>query len=179
MAGFNNFGPNMNNGYDYGNSFGSRNNQNGSFGLSPNQIAQYFERGYLVYTDYVSGKTAAELYQLPPGVTKAILWDNDRDRYYVKTYDDTGRPRVVADNDFMKHIDPEPQPMQNIDLTPYATKEDIQKMISQSISEVLGNINIPQPNLSGYVTMQEFNQALGNLSVGNGGRIVRIDEPNA
>lgn len=174
MAGYNNYGSGINNGFGYGNTFGNRSNQNGTFGLSPDQIVQYFKQGYLTWTDYVHGKAGADVYQLPPGVNAAILWDNENDRYYIKKYDDNGIPRVVADNDFTPHVEPEPQMAANIDLSAYATKDDIKAMIADAFN----NINI-QPNLTGYVTVQQFDQALNNLSVGNGGRIVRNNESNA
>lgn len=124
--------------------------------------------------DWVTGRAGADAYQLPTGVNNAILFDNDGRRFYIKGYDNNGRPRVLEDNDFSPHIEPEPQPAQpNIDLTPYATKEDIQKMITDALS------NIKLPNVSNFVTHKDFNKALSELSVGNGGRIVRNNESNA
>lgn len=126
------------------------------------------------YREFVHGRAGAEAYQLKPGVTMQVLWDDETDRFYVKGYDNNGRPRVLADNDFIPHVEPEPQTPANIDLTPYATKEDIKQMIAEAFSTA----QFPQPNLSLYVTQKEFNKALTGLSVGNGGRIVRTDEPN-
>lgn len=124
--------------------------------------------------DYVSGRAGADAYQLPTGVNNAILFDNDSQRFYIKGYDNNGRPRVLEDNDFTHHVEPEPQPMQaNIDLTPYATKDDIRNMITEAIS------NIQIPNVANYVTRKEFNKELSGLTVGNGGRIVRNNESNA
>lgn len=126
------------------------------------------------FVDYVSGRAGADAYQLPTGVTRALLFDNDTNRFYVKTYDNNGRPRVVEDNDFQTHVDPEPKVQQpNVDLSRYATKDDIREMIDNALS------NISLPNMSSYVTQSYLDKQLSNLSVGNGGRIVRNNEHNA
>ena len=119
------------------------------------------------FVDYVSGRAGADAYQLPTGVTRALLFDNDTNRFYVKTYDNNGRPRVVEDNDFQTHVDPEPQMQQpNIDMSRYATKDDIREMIDSALNNT-------------YVTQSSLDKQLSNLSVGNGGRIVRNNEHNA
>lgn len=142
------------------------------FGFQQPQMPAQDNRFQLV--DYVSGRAGADAYQLPNGVNSAILFDNDADRYYIKGYDNNGRPRVLEDNDYQPHVEPEPQAVQaNIDLTPYATKDDIQKMITDALA------NISVPNVSNFVTRKDFNKALSELSVGNGGRIVRNNEQNA
>jgi len=123
------------------------------------------------YREFVHGRAGAEAYQLKTGVNLQVLWDDETDRFYIKGYDNTGRPRILADNDFQPHVEPEPKSME-IDLTPYATKEDIKQMIEETLS------NAQRPNLSGYVTMAELNKVLNSLSVGNGGRIVRDNESN-
>lgn len=180
MPGFNNNWNNygQNNGYSnnngYGNNYGNNQN-NGIFGLTTQQLTQYFQQGKLEWSDYVHGRAGAEAYQLPPGVTMAKLWDDEADRFYVKGYDNNGRPRVLDDNDFTQHIDPEPQPIQNVDMSIYATKDDLKKMLEEAFS----NFQVPMPNLAGYATQSDLNKAISNLAVGNGGRIVRIDEQNA
>lgn len=173
-----------NSGYGYGNNFGTMNNQNGTFGLSPDEIVRYFKQGYLVWSDYVHGKAAADIYRLPPGVNSGILWDDENNRYFVKKYDDNGIPRVMVDNDFIPHVEPEPQSTANIDLSNYATKDDIQKIVSEAFAANMASYQqqiqqMGAPDMSNYVTMQQFNQGLNSLSVGNGGRIVRNDESNA
>lgn len=126
------------------------------------------------YVDYVSGRAGADAYQLPPNVNKAILYDNDTDRFYVKGYDENGRPRVLADNDFTPHVEPEPNHQNSqIDLSGYVTKADLEQMINNAVK------SIQYPNLAGYVTQNDLDKALSGLSVGNGGRIVRINESNA
>lgn len=121
---------------------------------------------------FVSGRAGADAFPLPRGVTRVILWDNDEDRFYIKGYDNNGRPRVLEDNDFQPHVEPEPA-MPQIDLSNYPTKDDMARMISDAFN------NISFPNMTGYVTQKELNQALSGLSVGNGGRIVRSNEPDA
>ena len=124
--------------------------------------------------DYVSGRAGADAYQLPNGVNNAILFDNDNQRFYIKGYDNNGRPRVLEDNDFQTHVEPEPKVVQpNIDMSLYATKDDIKDMMAEAIN------NIQFPNLKDFVTQKDLNRALSGLSVGNGGRIVRNNESNA
>lgn len=144
--------------------------------------------------EYVHGRAGADAYQLRPGVFMQILWDDEVDRFYIKGYDNNGRPRVLADNDFQPHVEPEAAQQGNLDLSAYATKDDIKNMISEAFANLpapnmagyvtTGDLNrvlanLPAPNMNGYVTLNDFNKALGSLSVGSGGRIVRDDEPNA
>jgi hypothetical protein len=163
---------------------------NGSYGYNTGFNGNYMNNGYQpnpnptpvqddrwIFSDYVSGRAGADAYQMPTGVNKVLLFDNDTNRMYIKGYDNNGRPRVLEDNDFQPHVDPEPQSNPTgIDLTPYATKEDIKQMITGAIN------GIQLPNLSQYVTKEDlrnaFDKELTTLSVGNGGRIVR-NEPNA
>ena len=187
MQGYNNLSPNNGNGnYGYGWQRSSVNNgmmRNGmmnsvnanmGYGNYQND-GMYQSRPQQQIVDeriYVTGRAGADAYPMPQGVNMLILWDNDADRFYIKGYDNNGRPRVLADNDFQPHVEPEPiQP--NIDLSNYPTKDDIQHMISEAFN------NITLPNMSSYVTQKELNAALSNLAVGNGGRIVRNDEPDA
>ena len=50
----------------------------------------------------------------------------------------------------------------------YATKEDITNAVNDAFNR-----------LQGFVTQNELNDVLSGLAVGNGGRIVRINESNA
>lgn len=125
------------------------------------------------YREFVHGRAGAEAYQLKPGVTMQVLWDDETDRFYVKGYDNNGRPRVLADNDFQSHIEPEPAQQSQLDLSAYATKDDIKQMITEALE------GVHVPNLSGYVTQGQFNKALNELTLGQGGRIVRSNESNA
>lgn len=138
-------------------------------GFQPNTVPVPDDRW--VFTDYVSGRAGADAYQMPNGVNKVLLFDNDVNRMYIKSYDNNGRPRVLEDNDFQPHVDPEPQVsgMPNVDLSKYATKEDIEQLFRK----------IQMPNMSGYMTKQEFDTALTELFVDNRGRIVRNNESDA
>ena len=158
-----------------GNAGQMNNNYNNfnSYGLTQQQIVQYFQQGRLEWSDFVHGRAGAEAYQLPPGVNMVKLWDDETNRFYVKGYDNNGRPRVLADSDFTEHVEPEPVAQQNIDLSAYATKEDIQAMITNALS------NIQLPNVNSFVTKNDLDTALAGLSVGNGGRIVRSNEYDA
>jgi hypothetical protein len=190
MPGFNNGyqNNNANSGYYNGYSTGYQNNNIGYNNLMyPNNNQQYNQQytqqygqqpsrdDHFQWIDYVNGRAGADAYQLPTGVNKALLFDNDYNRFFIKSYDNNGRPRIFEDNDYCPHVEPEPVAQQNIDLSAYATKEDIRNMVSQA----LGSIQIPTPKMDGYVTMDTFNKVIDGLSVGNGGRIVRNNEQNA
>jgi len=169
MPAYNNYGNNFNNnGY---NGYNGYNNNN--FGLTPQEIVQYFQQGRLIWSDYVHGRAGADLYQMPPGINMVRLWDDEDNRFYVKGYDNNGRLKVLDDNDFTEHIEPEPTTPANIDLSAYATKDDIQQMINNALS------NVQIPNSQTFVTQSQFNNALSRLAVGNGGRIVMNNEQNA
>lgn len=171
MPAFNNYWANNQNGIGYAPPVNQWGNTQTFAGWNNPQPQQ---QPYSDYREFVHGRLGADAYQLKPGVTMQVLWDDEQDRFYIKGYDNNGRPRVLADNDFAPHVEPENLNTQpQIDLSPYATKDDIRQMITESISK------IPQTNLSGYVTKKDFDDALNSLSVGNGGRIVRVNESNA
>lgn len=117
---------------------------------------------------FVHGRAGAEAYQLPPGVTRQTLWDDETDRFYVKAIDEMGRPKIVADNDFQTHIEPEPAPVTEsakVDFSVYPTKKDLEEFLSKF-------------DVSSYLTKADLEKALGELTLGAGGRIVR-NESNA
>ena len=129
---------------------------------------------------FVTGRAGADAYQLPPGVNMQILWDDSVDRFYVKGYDENGRPRVIADNDFQTHVEPEVA-TPDIDMSRYATKDDINAMITEAINNAVKEAakKAKAPNLSNYVTQEALDAALAGLCVGSGGRVVRADESDA
>lgn len=116
---------------------------------------------------YVHGREGANAYQLPPGVTKQILWDDEVDRFYIKAIDEYGRPKIIADNDFFPHHEDTKMEgaLSNVDLSDYPTRKDLE--------EFLGKFDT-----SAFVTKKYFEDALNNLSLGAQGRIVR-NEHNA
>lgn len=134
---------------------------------------QQLDANHYQYYDYVSGRAGADAYQMPPNVNKVILYDNDDNRMYVKGYDNNGRPRVLADSDIMPHVDPEPQSVPQLDLSAYATKDDLERLLNSFVEKM------HKENLSIYATREDLDKALSGLSVGNGGRIVRSNESNA
>lgn len=83
---------------------------------------------------YVHGIDGANAYQLPQGVTKQILWDDDMDSFYIKAIDDMGRPRVIAWKDFTDHVIPPAQETQQapaVDTSQFITKEDFAQMLNR------------------------------------------------
>ncbi len=182
MAGYNGYNGMPNNGMNAGWGNGMNNGYNG-YSVAPSNSygnsggwnnPQPSQQPAIEYQEFVHGRAGAEAYQLKPGVNRQVLWDDETDRFYIKGYDNNGRPRVLADNDFIPHVEPEPQVPQ-IDLSNYATKDDLKQMLSEAFK----NIQLPKPNMTGYVTQHDLDVALSGLSVGNGGRIVRFDESNA
>ena len=121
---------------------------------------------------YVNGRAGADAYPIPNGMNFIVLWDTESKRFFVKGYDNNGMPRVLEDNDYGPHADPEPAVQQSVDLSAYATKDDIKQMIAQAFS------NATIPSMVGYVTKDEMNKAFSELTLGNGGRIVRANESN-
>lgn len=115
---------------------------------------------------YVTGIEGANAYQMPAGVQQMILWDTDKDCFYIKKLDEIGRPRVVAWKDFSDHVEPAQEnqngtdAQQTIDMSVYPTKKDLEDMLEKY-------------NMTNYLTKDEFEKALGQLCVGERGRIVR------
>ena len=111
---------------------------------------------------YVHGREGANAYQLPPGVTKQLLWDDEVNRFYIKAIDEYGRPKIVADNDFFPHVD-EPvkqSPSDQIDFSVYPTKKDLEEFLSKF-------------DVSNYLTKNNLEEALSHFMIGERGRIVR------
>lgn len=180
MQGYNNYG-----GYgsQFGNNLGMMGAAGGNFRPAPATGAGMMYSGTGGFQGpqpapaqeervYVNGRVGADAYQLPNGVFKQTLWDTTAKRFFVKGYDNNGMPRVLEDNDYSEHIEPEPVQQKPIDLTPYATKDDIRMMIAEAFN------NIRFPNMSEYVTQKDLLQTISELSVGNGGRIVRSNGTN-
>lgn len=124
---------------------------------------------------FVAGRIGADAYQLQPGVNVQVLWDDDADRFYIKGFDDKGRPRVLGDFDFIPHIEPD-VPQNNTDMSNYATKDDIEAIVTEIVANAMKKSKM---NNSKYVTIDDFNKALSELSVGSGGRVVRASESDA
>ena len=97
---------------------------------------------------YVHGLEGAHAFVMPAGVDRIILWDDTDNRFYIKGYDDMGKPKIIADNDFQPHVDKKPNK-----------------------SEAIGSEN--------FVTIEYLDKVLGQLKIGDQGRIVRNDEHDA
>lgn len=109
---------------------------------------------------YVNGRAGADAFPLPVGVNQIILWDTEAPRFYVKGYDDNGMPRVLEDKDYSDHVEPTQKSEQTMDTSKFVTQDDFLKFVD------------------GLVTKDYVDKALSELSVGNGGRIVRVNESN-
>ena len=124
---------------------------------------------------FVAGRLGADTYQLQPGVNVQVLWDDDADRFYIKGYDEKGRLRVLGDFDFQPHIEKD-TPQSTTDMSAYATKDDIEAIVTEIVTDALKK---SKQNTNKYVTVDAFNKALSELSVGSGGRVVRANESDA
>lgn len=163
-----------NNGYQMGNypiNTYQANNYNQPQGPQMQQVPQ-MQQSQAQADDrvFVAGRLGADAYQLQPGVNVQVLWDDDTDRFYIKGYDEKGRPRVLGDFDFQPHVESDSLQV-GPDMSQYATKDDIKNMISEALKKNKNNGN--------YVTMDFFNKTLSGLCVGNGGKVVRSDESDA
>lgn len=89
-------------------------NQNGSNGLP-----------------YVHGIEGAHAFPMPAGVNQIILWDDTVDSFYIKGYDNMGKPKILAWNDFAPHVEPKkeaPAPESN---GKYVTIDELNKALSE------------------------------------------------
>ena len=111
-------------------------------------IPQYMQKPQEQQYYYVHGIEGANAFQMPPGVNKVTLWDETNDQFFVKGYDNNGIPRVLAWKDYHDHV-AEPEPVKQ---------------------------TVPQIDLSKYVTVDDLNKMLGELTIGANGRIVRQNE---
>ena len=110
---------------------------------------------------YVHGSEGANAHQLPPGVSKQTLWDDTVNSFYVKGYDSDGIPRILAWNDYGPHVQEEKSSIpKDIDMSQYPTKEDMKEMLASI-------------DTSKFVTKDDLDKIIGELSVGDKGRIVR------
>lgn len=164
-----------NNGWNAG-AFNGIGYQNDNYPMGGYQANNYNQpQTQIDYRVFVAGRIGADAYQLQPGVNVQVLWDDDADRFYIKGYDDKGRPRVLGDFDFQPHIEKD-TPQSTTDMSAYATKDDIEAIVTEIVADALKK---SKQNTSKYVTIDAFNKALSELSVGSGGRVVRANESDA
>lgn len=117
------------------------NQQNNYTGMNPQQFYnnlqaqqnQYMQQQVQNNLIYVHGIDGANAYQMPVGVNQVILWDDTDDSFYVKAYDNTGKPKVIAWNDYKTHEVKElpKEAASSIDTSKFLTKDDLEKIISQ------------------------------------------------
>lgn len=161
-----------NNNWNYGNNVGmgyqgSNNQMNGYGNMNGfNQGPQFIDDRV-----YVAGRIGADAYQLQPGISTQVLWDDEEHRFYVKGYDEKGRLRVLEDNDYHPHVEPD-HVQDNKDMSMYATKDDIKNMITDAVKK-------NKVNTSGFVTVEMLDKILSELCVGSGGKVVRTNESDA
>ena len=116
---------------------------------------------------YVHGIDGANAFQMPYGVSKVILWDDEVDSFYIKALDPMGRPKVIAWKDFSDHVIPaQPERTdQAVDFSVYPTKKDLEDMLAKY-------------DTSKYITKDDLDKAISELFINAQGRIMR-NELNA
>lgn len=116
-----------------------QNNQNGgrTTPFMPNMVQQAF----------VQGIEGARAYPMPYGVNAAILWDAEKDLFYVKQVDNMGRP-YIAKTCRYEDYEPEPQiPVQQpVNTEQFVTKEYFDQVLSQLIVGEKGRVVRDEPN---------------------------------
>lgn len=80
---------------------------------------------------YVHGLEGAYAYTMPPGVEKQILWDDTENRFYIKGYDEMGKPKILSDNDFQPHVNKEPAKEEKQDGSSYVTYDYLNKVLAE------------------------------------------------
>lgn len=80
---------------------------------------------------YVHGIEGAYAYTMPIGVDKMLLWDDTENRFYVKGYDEMGKPKILADNDFQPHVDKKPAKEEKMDGSSYVTFDYLNKVLAE------------------------------------------------
>ena len=130
MVGYNAYG-NMN-GYN-GLNNGMNNGMNNAY---YNNIPQNFNTPQQTGSDglpYVHGIDGAYAFPMPNGAQKMILWDDTVDSFYIKGYDNMGRPKVLAWKDFVDHTEPEKSETAPLDFdtSNFLTKDDLIKFVKK------------------------------------------------
>ena len=80
---------------------------------------------------YVHGLEGAHAFPMPTGVNQIILWDDTDNRFYVKGYDNMGKPKILADNDFQPHVEKKAAVVESADASVYVTKDYLDKALSE------------------------------------------------
>lgn len=80
---------------------------------------------------YVHGIEGAHAFPMPQGVNRIILWDDTVDSFFIKGYDDMGKPKVLAWNDFFPHVEEKTESVESGDSSEYVTKEYFEKVLRE------------------------------------------------
>ena len=80
---------------------------------------------------YVHGIEGAHAFPMPQGVNRIILWDDTVDSFYIKGYDDMGKPKVLAWNDFAPHVEEKTEQSGAEDSSEYVTKDYFEKVLRE------------------------------------------------
>lgn len=80
---------------------------------------------------YVHGIEGAHAFPMPQSVNRIILWDDTVDSFYIKGYDDMGKPKVLAWNDFSPHVEEKTEPTEPENPSEYVTKEYFDKVLRE------------------------------------------------
>ena len=80
---------------------------------------------------YVHGIEGAYAFTMPVGVDKMLLWDDTENRFYVKGYDEMGKPKILADNDFQPHVDKVQAKDEKMDGSSYVTFDYLNKVLAE------------------------------------------------
>lgn len=113
------------------------------------QNYQNFQNGRqrMIFHAFVQGIEAAKAFQVPYGYDTAILWDTEKDLFYVKRIDQMGRPYIEKTCHYEDvQPDPEVPAVQNIDTTQFITKEYFDQVLSQLIVGEKGRVVRDEPN---------------------------------
>ena len=128
------------NAYSGMNNYGGFNNNQNNYGMYNNVPAQNYQMPAQVGQvgsdglPYVHGIEGAYAFPMPQGISKIILWDDTNDSFYIKGYDNMGKPKVLAWNDFVPHSEPEKKETTvttNVDTSNFVTKEYLDHVIKQ------------------------------------------------
>lgn len=98
---------------------------------------------------FVQGIEGARAYQLPYGVTAAVLWDSEKDLFYLKQIDQMGRPFIAKICSYADYEEPKVEPESNqngIDTSQFVTKEYLNDVIGRLLVGERGRIVIDEPN---------------------------------
>lgn len=96
---------------------------------------------------FVQGIEGARAYQLPYGVTAAVLWDSEKDLFYLKQIDQMGRPFIAKICSYADYEEPkiEPESNQNgIDSSQFVTKEYLDNILNRLLVGERGRIVIDE-----------------------------------